>query len=142
MAGNLTLRAAVVWKPRNDLGQFVKARITPAAVDGVTAWGDAVLARAQEIVPVDTGALRDSGHVVVVEEENRCYARVQFDAEYAAYNEFGTGRRGAESAGAGDFAYRMDWPGMPARPYLRPSVDEVKPDAKELVRQKVALALL
>jgi len=142
MAGNLTLRAAVVWKPRNDLGQFVARRIAPAAAAGAKAWADAVLARAQQIVPVDTGELRDSGHVVVVVEDKRCYARVQFDADHAAFVEYGTGRRGAASAGAGPHGYNQEWAGMAAQPYLRPASDEVKPEAKELVKQEVALALL
>jgi HK97 gp10 family phage protein len=142
MAGDFTLRAAAVWKPRDDLGQFVSSKIAPAAAVAVKAWGDAVLERAQQIVPVDTGELRDSGHVVVIEEENRCYARVQFDADHAGYVEWGTGLRGASSAGAGDLAYSSTWPGMPAQPYLRPASDEVKIDAMNLVKQQVALALL
>lgn len=139
---DLTLRAAVVWKPRSDLGTFIKSKVTPAAVAGVTAWGNAVFERSQELVPVDTGELKDSGHVVVVEEGNRVYARVQYDAAHAGFCEFGTGIRGSESAGAGDVSYSPTWHGMPAQPYLRPASDSVRPEAKELVRQSVALALL
>jgi len=42
---------------------------------------------------------------------------------YAGYVEFGTGRRGAASPGAGPFPYRQSWPGMAAQPYCRPALD-------------------
>ena len=139
---DFTLRVAAVWKPRSDLGQFVRSRITPAAVEGVTAWGNAVFARSQELVHVLSGDLKDSGHVVVVVEENRCYARVQYDSDHAGFAEFGTGIRGSESAGASpNVEYSSTWPGMAAIPYIRPASDEIKPEAKELVKQGIAAVL-
>ena len=135
-----TLRAAAVWKPRSDLGQFIRAKITPGAIVGVTAWGNAVFERSQELVHVDTGDLKASGKVVVVVEENRVYARVQYDSDHAAFNEFGTGARGAASPGAGDGPYNENWPGMAAIPFIRPASDEIKPEAKEIVKQSVRLA--
>jgi len=140
MAGNLTLRAAVNWQPRGDLGQFVARVITPKAAAGAIAWGNAVYERSQELVPVDTGELKGSGKVVTVIEEKRVYARVQYDADHAGYVEFGTGRRGASSAGAGPYEYSAEWAGMTAQPYLRPASDEVRADAMSLVKQEVALA--
>ncbi len=135
------LRAAVVWKPRNDLGQFVESRVTPAAIEGVTAWANLVLTRAQQLVPVRTGELRDSGHVDVTVDGKRVVGRVVFDADHAAYVEYGTGIRGSSSAGAGDVSYSSSWPGMPAQPYLRPASDEMKQEGADLCRQTVALAL-
>ncbi len=135
------LRAAVVWRPRNDLGQFVANRITPAAVEGVTAWANLVLHRAQELVPVRTGELRDSGRVDVVVDGKKAVGRVVFDAGHAGYVEYGTGLRGSSSSGAGPYAYSSTWPGMPAQPYLRPASDEMKAEGAELLRQTVALVL-
>ncbi len=135
------LRAAVVWKPRNDIGQFVASRITPAAVEGVTAWTNLVLQRAQQLVPVRTGELRDSGHVDVVVDGKKAVGRVVFDAAHAGYVEYGTGIRGSSSAGAGPYAYSSTWPGMPAQAFLRPASDEMKQEGAELLRQTVALVL-
>lgn len=138
---DLVLRAAVVWKPRNDAGQFIAAKVTPAAIAGVTAWGNAVYERSQELVPVDTGELKASGHVVVVEAGNRCYARVQYDAPHAGYVEWGTGLRGDASGGNSPYGYTMTWPGMPHQSYIRSASDEIRGDAMNLVKQAVALAL-
>jgi hypothetical protein len=41
--------------------------------------------------------------------------------------EFGTGRRGASSAGAGPYSYDPNWPGMVAQPYMRPALDTARP---------------
>jgi HK97 gp10 family phage protein len=67
-----------------------------------------ILAAANAIVPVDTGALQASGHVDVdVNEHGQLIAHVIYSTSYAVYVEFGTHdtptfamlRRGAESAG-------------------------------------------
>jgi len=67
-----------------------------------------ILAAANAIVPVDTGALKDSGHIDVdVDEQGHLIAHVIYSTSYAVYVEFGTSdtptfamlRRGAESAG-------------------------------------------
>jgi hypothetical protein len=52
---------------------------------------------------------------------------VQATSPHAAYVEFGTGQRGAASAGAGNGPYSETWPGMPAQPYLRPALDTARP---------------
>ncbi len=138
---DVVLRAAAVWTPRNDLGQFVSEKVGPAAMDGVTAWANLVLERAQQLVPVRTGELRDSGHIEVLIVNGRAVAMVVFSADHAGYVEWGTGLRGASSAGAGDGPYSSTWPGMEAQPYLRPASDEMKEDGANLCRQTVALAL-
>jgi len=79
---------------------------------------------AEAIVPVDTGELALSITALpVVDTGERIIAEVVATAPHAAYVEFGTGVRGAGSAGAGPFDYNMDWPGMEAQPYMRPALD-------------------
>lgn len=59
-----------------------------------------ILEQAQDICPIDTGFLRDSGFMQVVGED----VEIGFSAEYASYVEFGT--------------YKMA-----AQPFLRPALD-------------------
>ena len=92
-----------------------------------------VLVEAQAIVPVDTGELRDSGHVEMQDTDASIVADVIFDAPHSAFVEFGTGILGASSAGAGPFAYDPSWPGMTARPYLLPALEASKPDMAGVV---------
>lgn len=136
MAGDINLSARVQWQPRNDLGQWVAQRVTPGAVAGATAWANAVLERAQEIVAVRSGELRDSGKVAVSVTERRVVARVVFASDHAGFVEFGTGRRG--SAGGGGQGYNTEWPGMPSQPYLRPARDEIGPQGKDFVKREVS----
>lgn len=71
--------------------------------------------------PRDEPRLKDSFSV----EAEGIAARVTVSNPHAAYVEFGTGRRGADSPSppkspeASD--YDPDWPGMAARPYLYPA---------------------
>lgn len=117
------VRATAQYTPRGSIGQFIAAKISPAVLEATNDVGRIVLAEAQAIVPVDTGELRDSGHVEVRETERSAVADVIFDAPHASFVEYGTGIRGAESAGAGPYPYSPTWPGMPAQPYLRPAID-------------------
>ncbi len=100
-----------------------------AAVDQAT---ETVLERAIPRVPVDTGELVSSGGRETEWKGKQVTGSVSFTAEHAAYVEMGTGIRGAESAGAGEgISYSPTWPGMPAQPFLRPALDESKPDIQE-----------
>jgi len=132
------IQATVRATPRGDTGRFIAVRVTPAVRAGVTAFAGVVLQEAKAMVPVRTGELRDSGKVVVEESEKSVRAHVVFDAPHAAYVEFGTGRAGSESAGAGPYTYTMSWPGMPARPYLRPALDTAREAGMALFRGSVS----
>ena len=100
-----------------------------------------VLEEAEAIVPVDTGELRESGHVEgLVEEGPRPSYAVVFDSDHAAYVEYGTGQRGAASPGAGDGPYDPNWPGMTAQPYLRPALDTSRAAIVEVFRDNSAVA--
>jgi HK97 gp10 family phage protein len=96
---------------------------------------------AQAIVPVRTGALRDSIGWSTEEQGQKIIGTVSAKMPYAGFVEWGTGRRGAESAGAGPYSYTMSWPGMAAQPYMRPSVDAARAAVKGVFVDNVRLAL-
>ena len=74
--------------------------LPPAQVPDTPTGAALALAEMQVLVPVRTGALRDSGQVVPPEWVGHTVsAAVEFGMPYAAYVEFGTGVRGAGSAG-------------------------------------------
>jgi HK97 gp10 family phage protein len=83
-----------VPSPRLLLDLAEEVKIDPAAEE--------VLAAAEHLVPVDTGALKDSLHI---EDAPGGGKRVVADTPYAVFVEFGTEN-------------------MPAEPYLRPALDE------------------
>jgi HK97 gp10 family phage protein len=124
------------YQPRVN-GRFVVAKVDEAVQAAITAWAGRVLETAQSIVPVDTGELRDSGQVVV----NGTHAAVEFTAGHAIYVEYGTGRRGAASPGAGPGPYNPNWPGMRAQPYLRPAFDQQRAEAPQMTAEFIGAAL-
>ncbi len=102
----------------------IMARIVPRLVSAVTESCAIVSSEAQALAPVDTGALRESIHTGTVELVGTVVSgSVVASAPYAGYVEYGTGVRGASSAGAGVGPYNPSWPGQPAQPYLRPALD-------------------
>lgn len=110
-----------------DLSRVMQA-IVPALVGAVTDGCQAVADEAQAIVPVDTGALKESIHTATVELVGSVVqGSVVADEPYAAYVEFGTGQRGAASPGAGPGPYSESWPGQMAQPYMRPALDTARP---------------
>lgn len=107
----------------------LQSLIVPKLVAAVTEGAEAVSTEAQAIVPVDTGQLRDSIGVGTVElVGTTVQATVEATAPHAAFVEFGTGIRGASSAGAGAGPYSETWPGMTAIPFMRPALDTARGD--------------
>jgi hypothetical protein len=106
-------------------GSFARLEqlLVPLLITGATNGANAVLAESQALVPVDTGALKVSGGTRVEWTGQRVTGYITYGAYYAAYVEFGTGARGAGSAGAGPYPYKLSWPGMLAQPYCRPALD-------------------
>lgn len=98
---------------------------------------EVVLEEAEATVAVDTGELRESGHIEVVSDTQ---AAVAFDSDHAAFVEYGTGQRGAASPGAGEGPYDPNWPGMVAQPYLRPALDTARPAIVQIFRDNIAAA--
>ena len=135
----VNLSSFAKWQPRTG-GRFIEAKIEDAIQAGVVDWANRVFETSQELVPVDTGELKASGHVEVTQAGKQIYAAVVYDADHAVYVEYGTGQRGAASAGAGDGPYGAT-PGMPAQPYLRPAFDEHRGEAEGVMRETVTAAL-
>lgn len=78
---------------------------------------------AKLLAPVDTGHLRNSIKTKSETTQDGAEAQVYTNLEYAPYVEFGTGQKGAESNidRPEGVAYKADWKGMPAQPYLTPA---------------------
>lgn len=113
------------------------ADLAPDAFDeDVQVSARSAMARAKRNVPVDTGRLRDS---IEVRRRGPMNYAIGSDVAYAAYVEKGT----APHVITGDplhfyadgeevFATRVEHPGTPAQPYLRPALRETR---SELVRR-------
>ncbi len=137
----MSLSARAQFTPRGDLGRFVPVRVVPGVEASVEAWCKLVLDRILQIVPRDTGALADSYQSTVENTGRTIVGRVGSDLYYAPYVEYGTGIRGASSAGAGEGPYSATWPGMAAQPHVRPAYDEARPVTLDLFRSNLSLSL-
>lgn len=100
---------------------------------------------AKNLCPVDTGQLRGSITPKVERDEDGVTGTFGTNVEYAPYVEFGTGQRGEASASPPkapvDLAYRHDWSGQPALPFLYPAFTQNKKKLRDAVIAKVAEAL-
>ena len=91
----------------------------------------------RQYVPVDTGDLASSGGVDVDVKGITVVATVSYTSGHAAFNEFGTGRRGADSGNAAPgITYDPNWAGMTGHPYLRPALDSGRPDILAAFREQ------
>lgn len=136
----MKLSAKVTYRPRMTSGQFMEAVITPGARASVQAACSTIQQRAQELCPVDTGALQASITTEINDSGRTVVGTVAPHTPYAAFVEFGTGERGAASAGAGAGPYGPH-PGQAAQPYMRPAFDEAKPTILDLFRSNLATQL-
>jgi HK97 gp10 family phage protein len=131
------------------------AKVAMGTYNGVSDGAEIVETAAKENAPVATGALRDSIDTTVVRGIQNTQgggplnaslfgvtATVAPHTDYDVYVEFGTGKRGAASPGAGpgDW-YSPDWPGMKAQPYLRPAADDNRDAVVDAITSGVAEAL-
>lgn len=98
----------------NRLGS-IAAGLMPKARGAVQKAAFDVEARAKELVPVDTGALKNS---IQSEMTGDLSAVVAVGMEYAPYVEYGTSRGAAQ-------------------PYLTPAADMVRPGFEAAVKQLV-----
>ena len=122
-------------------GSFARleALLVPRLTTGAQNAANAVLEISQGIVPVDTGELKSSGGTAVEWKGTTVTGFVTYGAYYAAYVEFGTGRRGAGSAGAGPFSYDQNWPGMVAQPYIRPALDQGRAQVMDAFKEALSV---
>lgn len=110
-ADAITIKLVVESNKLTGLPAAVRRRLS-LAVRKVAAD---VQARAQQVVPVDTGATKNSIRAKAVDELT---SEVVVGTHYAAYLEFGTHK-------------------MPARPYLRPAVEAVRPAFEAAIGQAI-----
>ena len=131
----MNIRATSTFRSGDTAGAL--ARITLKAKDAVMDGGNAVLEISRQYVRVDTGDLASSGGVEVDVKGITVVARVSYTSGHAAFNEFGTGRRGEESGhGAPGITYSPTWPGMSGHPYLRPALDAGRPDIRAAFQEQ------
>ena len=136
------ISATATFRPRNDLGRFVEAVVSPAVEASVTAACELIQGVAKVYCPVDTGLLQSRiTYVVTVTAQSIVGTVFVDDVPYAVYVEYGTGRAGAASAGAGAGPYDPNWAGMPAQPYMRPAIDESREPIKDLFRSNLSVAV-
>ena len=122
--------------------------------EGLTDVAEAIFTRSQELVAVDEGMLKKSGHV----EDAYLEKDVVYDAPQSVFVEFGTDPHmppfqpirdwvhrkradlGVKPADVDKVAKAIQWKiyqhGTEAQPYLRPAFDEVEVRAAEIIRAK------
>ena len=137
----LKLSATTRWAPRADLGRFVEVKINPAARTAVEQSNAIVVAEAKRLCPVDTGELQNSIMSSVTEADKTIVGEIAATAPYAVYVEYGTGIRGAGSAGAGPGPYSATWAGMVAQPFMRPALDAARKAVMDSFASNIAVAL-
>jgi len=131
------IKATAQWTPRNNLGQFVSSKVSPAVTASVQAACDAIEQSAKGYCAVRTGALRDSITTTISQGDSSCRGTVGPTMPYADYVEYGTGRRGSPAP----YPHNPDWPGMVAQPYMRPAIDENRGGLIDLFRNQMAAYL-
>lgn len=148
----MTLRATATFKPANMAGLL--AKVAAGLYAGVSEAAALVETEAKALCPVDTGALEASIDTVItrginaVTGSDAALSRGLFTVQavisphmpYSAYVEFGTGQRGAASAGAGAGPYG-DRPGQIAQPYMRPALDNSREAVIGIVQKAVGDAV-
>lgn len=96
---------------------------------------------AKSLCPVDDGLLRNSIHADVKKNDGQIVGKVSTNVHYAPYVEFGTGQRGEGSPAPpkydGELAYRQDWKGMPAQPFLFPAIKQNEGYVRQAVTDSV-----
>lgn len=90
--------------------------------------GSLMVDYSKQMVPVDTARLKGSITHMETDTGLEFETRAGSNVEYAPYNEYGTGDAGQWSGGStyrghdSKVTYTEGWPGMYARPYLRPAL--------------------
>jgi hypothetical protein len=134
----LTCRAS--FKAANA-SAFV-SRFQGAAAQGALDAATAGQAISVAIVPKVTGDLAADITVKSGASDSGAWAAWGPDSvPYRFYVEYGTGKRGAASAMAGPGPYKLSWPGMTPRPYMRPAQDELTPQVLDIIANSIRGAL-
>ena len=111
------------------------ADIEDAIIKELTTSGDILVEYAKLLAPVDTGQLRDATKKRFLRAKGSKYKlEVYNDCEYCAYQELGTGIRGAGQNSHGvpkskkRVAYSSSWLGNEPQPFLYPALYYNKDD--------------
>jgi hypothetical protein len=122
-----------------DFNTAVVGTAALAAVSAGVARASVIIAEeAQGIVHVRSGELRDSIQAQEpVIDGNTATAEVTAGTDHNFYVEYGTGKRGEASPGAGPGPYDPNWPGMDALPYMRPPLDTRRDDVFSVIAEEV-----
>jgi HK97 gp10 family phage protein len=92
--------------------------------------------------PVDTGTLRNSISHRITESNGLYEAEVGASVDYSDYQEYGTGRRGANSNVIAPSSYEYgNSQGIPAHPFLGPALLKNRVKIQELINTAVKKAL-
>ena len=129
-----------------DLGARILeiGREAEAAAAGVIAeTAKRTMEDARENAPVGEGIRREARLVDSFSYEAQgLQGAARVVNPHAAYVEFGTGVRGAQSVGAEvGGRYDADWPGMAAQPYMYPAAQRARERFLEDMAEAVRLAL-
>ena len=98
--------------------------IKEACYKGIIRGAKTIQKNAKLLCPVgETGHLRNSIKTKGQIKQDGAETQVYTNLEYAPYVEFGTGQRGAESNvdRPDGIAYKADWKGQAAQPYMTPA---------------------
>lgn len=144
-------------KKLNSLG----GNVEEVLYKSIQQQGELVKGDSKELCPVgDTGDLRQSIHKRTKRYKSKIVSEIYTNSEYAAYVEFGTGKKGETTPVAGKYpgplAYKQDkWKvnipdvgvrwieGQPAQPFLYPALKNneekilknIKEDVKQAIRE-------
>lgn len=99
-------------------GPAIDALILDAVADALTKLGTEALAYMQSIVPVDTGATRDSCFANITVEGDHIILAIGAGTPYTVYIELGTSTHSAQ-------------------PFIRPTFDAIKSRLPEIIRAEV-----
>ena len=148
-----SIKASSTFKVNPNVSGIL-ARVGTGLYNGITEGAQLIEASAKEKCPVDTGALQASITSKVTRGIQVAMAGGPISSslfavqgvvapheDYGPFVEFGTGQRGAASAGAGPGPYSPNWVGMVAQPYMRPALDENREAVVDTVREAVKDAL-
>lgn len=119
MAGTVSMTITGSDELRRNLKRLQGAQRLQAQKNGLAAGASIVEAYAKMVVPVDTGALKNS---IMVDEVTPTQATIAPHTEYAAAVEFGTSRQAAQ-------------------PYMRPAIDQHDREIVKAVEDNVAAFL-
>lgn len=118
----MKLTATSTFIPSAELGNFIASTISPAVQRAVDRSVLVVQDRAKQLVPVDTGALRESIDTYVSADAQLITGIISPGRDYAGFVEFGT---------------RF----MKAQPYMRPAMDSTRDEVRDIFVSELGAAV-